>query len=290
MPRIIASLLLVALASCNSSSSGEAYSISGTVLSGTGPFQSHAGVLISLAGPASASTTTDAAGSYVFGGLASGTYTLTPALAGFAFAPPSLSVTLAGANVSEEDFTCQCASGGQTQCGSSCVELSADPVNCGACNHACGLGTCTASQCTCSASPPTVTLCPNSPATGTCVDLNADSLNCGTCDHACGLGTCTASRCTCNSSPPTVKLCRDKAGVETCVDTASNPSHCGNCGWSCTYTYGPTYVCRNSYCTCPPGASMCDSGCAFVESDPSNCGHCGIVCPAPKVCKNGQCG
>src|SRR5512138_2215162 len=73
----------------------------------------------------------------------------------------------------------------QTVCGSSCVDVTTDPFNCGACGHSCGLGTCTASQCTCSSSPPTVMLCPSNPVNGTCIDTASDVNNCGHCGGVC---------------------------------------------------------------------------------------------------------
>lgn len=62
------------------------------------------GVPVTLSGPASALTTTGFDGSYAFTGLAGGNYTVTPALAGYVFAPQSLAVPLAGADRSGQDF------------------------------------------------------------------------------------------------------------------------------------------------------------------------------------------
>lgn len=76
------------------------YSISGSV---SGAVQQ--GVLVRLAGAASATTTTGASGSYAFTGLASGSYSVTPSLSGYAFTPASSAVTLSGANVSGQNFT-----------------------------------------------------------------------------------------------------------------------------------------------------------------------------------------
>ncbi len=62
------------------------------------------GVTVTLAGAQAASTTTDASGSYTFPGLADGDYTVTPSLAGYAFTPASLAVTLAGADAPGMSF------------------------------------------------------------------------------------------------------------------------------------------------------------------------------------------
>ena len=63
------------------------------------------GVSVTLTGAATATTRTDAAGSYAFAGLAGGAYTVTPSLAGYTFTPASLAVTLGGADMSGKSFT-----------------------------------------------------------------------------------------------------------------------------------------------------------------------------------------
>jgi hypothetical protein len=73
--------------------------ISGTV---TGP--NPAGVAIALTGPASASTTTNNSGFYTFAGLAGGTYTVTPTLAGYTFSPSAPLVPTTGSTTTQ-DFT-----------------------------------------------------------------------------------------------------------------------------------------------------------------------------------------
>jgi 6-phosphogluconolactonase (cycloisomerase 2 family) len=59
---------------------------------------------VSLSGASSATATTDASGSYSFSGLANGSYTVTPSLTGYTFAPASLAVTVNGADVTGQDF------------------------------------------------------------------------------------------------------------------------------------------------------------------------------------------
>lgn len=76
------------------------YSISGTVYGA-----SVAGVTISLAGVATASTTTDASGNYTFTGLAAGSYTVIPAKTGYTFTPSSRNVTVSDENESNINFT-----------------------------------------------------------------------------------------------------------------------------------------------------------------------------------------
>src|SRR6266542_6155791 len=77
----------------------ETYSISGAVSGDTID-----GVAVSLAGASSASTTTDAAGHFAFGGLSNGTYAVTPSKAGYAFDPLSTSITVSGSSVTVGAF------------------------------------------------------------------------------------------------------------------------------------------------------------------------------------------
>jgi inhibitor of cysteine peptidase len=75
------------------------YSISGTV---SGAVQSD--VNMTLSGTGSATTTTDASGSYSFTGLSNGTYTVTPGKSEYTFTPESREVTVVGVDISGVDF------------------------------------------------------------------------------------------------------------------------------------------------------------------------------------------
>ncbi len=76
------------------------YTISGTI-SGTGGN----GAIVNLTGAATATATANASGSYTFSGLVNGAYTVTPSNPGFGFAPNSLNVTVASANVTGVNFS-----------------------------------------------------------------------------------------------------------------------------------------------------------------------------------------
>ena len=79
-----------------------AYSVSGKVLDGAGfPL---AGVTIYLTGDADKTAVTDLEGSYKIMGLFDGSYTVTPILEGFEFAPLSRNITISGASVTGQDF------------------------------------------------------------------------------------------------------------------------------------------------------------------------------------------
>lgn len=76
------------------------HAISGVV---TGDVQ--AGVLISLAGPLTATATTDASGRFTFPDLPSGGYVVIASADGYAFEPQRLDVDLAAVDVTNADFT-----------------------------------------------------------------------------------------------------------------------------------------------------------------------------------------
>jgi hypothetical protein len=74
------------------------HSISGTV---SGDIQQGVAVAVD----ATHSATTDASGNYTISGLNDGTYTVTPTLAGYTFAPATASATVSGADVTGVNFT-----------------------------------------------------------------------------------------------------------------------------------------------------------------------------------------
>ena len=77
------------------------YSISGRVTSGGSALD---GTTMALTGAGSASTNTDSNGAYQFTDLNSGSYTITPSRAGFAFNPPNSPVTVNNTNITGQDF------------------------------------------------------------------------------------------------------------------------------------------------------------------------------------------
>jgi hypothetical protein len=80
------------------------HTVSGTVLDDTS--SPLAGAIVSLS-PGLRSVITDSQGSYSFGGLEDGSYTLTPASSGFNFTPSNRQVALSGTDVSGVDFSGQ---------------------------------------------------------------------------------------------------------------------------------------------------------------------------------------
>ena len=79
------------------------FSLSGAVTTENGAPMAH--VTITITGTGSGTATTDSKGRYTFGGLAGGAYTVTAFMSGVAFAPPSITVAIAGADVTGLNFS-----------------------------------------------------------------------------------------------------------------------------------------------------------------------------------------
>jgi hypothetical protein len=103
------------LSGCSGAVSGQStnppppqtYSIAGTIT----PAPGGNGATVTLSGAANATTTANSSGSYVFTGLANGTYAVTPSHTGYTFNPTSQTATVSGANVTGIDFTATAQSG-----------------------------------------------------------------------------------------------------------------------------------------------------------------------------------
>jgi hypothetical protein len=105
-------------------------------------------------------------------------------------------------------------------CGSTCSDLSTDPYNCGACDHACATGAaCAGGACSaCPADKPTLCVAP----TEYCADTQSDPSNCGTCGHACALGfACSKGAC----SELKTRPC-DLSTVKVESSTSCDPAEC----------------------------------------------------------------
>lgn len=80
---------------------GQTFTISGTL----SPTAGGSGATVSLSGASSATTTASSNGSYTFGGLAAGTYAVTPSDSGFSYSPTSQTATITTANLTGINFT-----------------------------------------------------------------------------------------------------------------------------------------------------------------------------------------
>jgi len=78
----------------------QTWSISGSI----SPSSAGSGATVTLTGTGSFTTTASPSGSYIFTGLANGTYTVTPASQGYSFTPPSQTVSVNASNVTGVNF------------------------------------------------------------------------------------------------------------------------------------------------------------------------------------------
>ncbi len=161
---------------------------------------------------------------------------------------------------------------GQAACDGACLDVSADPANCGACGRTCGAAQgCVDGVCTCAAG---LTACG-----ADCFDLTTDVSHCGACGNDCGTMFCAASVCT--AACPAGST--DCGG--SCVDLATSASNCGGCGRRCL----PGEACSGGSCACTGGTTACGGACADLATDPANCGTCGSACGAGEACVAGRC-
>jgi hypothetical protein len=172
------------------------------------------------------------------------------------------------------------------------VETANDPVNCGACTHACSLAHvatngCSGGACTILACAPGYQDCNGTASDGCEVDTDTSVANCGSCGvactveahvatercvgGACGVATCATGYGDCNGT--------SADGCET--DLLTSLADCGACGAPCAG------LCESGSCCIP--ASMASTCAGLCGSVANNCGQmvaCG-GCTALNVCGNG---
>ncbi len=196
-----------------------------------------------------------------------------------------------------------CASG-RTRCSGTCVDLSGDVANCGACGvrcsgtQVCAMGVCGTS---CAAG---ATNC-----SGACVNTANDPAHCGACANVCAAGVpCVGGACTpcggdgapcCGGSCSGSLSC--VGGTCQCVPDCTG-RNCGgdpNCGQSCGNCTA-SQTCQSGQCVCVPtcgtrqcGANGCGGSCGSCASneycDGSGRCRCGPDC-AGRECGPDGCG
>jgi hypothetical protein len=185
------------------------------------------------------------------------------------------------------------------------VNLTADPVHCGACSTVCnannGIATCSAGLCgiVCNGNHDN---CDGDVAANGCeTDLTSTTLHCGSCTTACtnGNGTtnCVSGVCApiCNAG----YLSCDNNLVNGCEQNVfTDTSHCGGCATACGAYVHANAQCASGVCNmgdCASGYADCNAsaGCETpITSDPNNCGGCNGVCPGANgvaSCTNSAC-
>jgi hypothetical protein len=157
-----------------------------------------------------------------------------------------------------------------TCCQQTCVDVTQDPGNCGACGAVCPSGSCEAGIFT----PPECWPADAGPDGGVCGA--ASSPNCSTADG--GTGIC----------------------CDQCRDPLNDPLACGGCAIACPAGQtcnsgacsGAVSPCGNGrvYAFCGAGGLCCPGGgCTSLWADPANCGACANVCDAGQSCDAGAC-
>ncbi|MEZ4406982.1 MAG: FG-GAP-like repeat-containing protein [Polyangiales bacterium] len=202
-----------------------------------------------------------------------------------------------------------CTAPGQVRCGSTCIDTTSDPRNCGGCGTVCpavtrGTATCTMGRCgfTCTAGYGD---CDGNTANGCETLVTTSVTHCGMCGNACSAPAgatprCTAGACTlvcttgmgdCDANPSN--------GCET--DLRTTAANCGACGTVCPPRANGVPACVSSSCnvTCNAGFANCNAtvtdGCEVeLATNALNCGACGRRCAAAAnaaaVCERETCG
>jgi Cys-rich repeat protein len=164
-----------------------------------------------------------------------------------------------------------CATDGgppQVCCQNTCVDLTGDGANCGACGKACKQGeSCCASACT---------------------DVTGDLANCGACGKACTGGhavwQCTMGACAITGCQGSYKDCNVDPMDGCEANTTSDPNNCTMCGMKCAVPNGVAGCANGCFVQmCNAGFGNCNNnpadGCETnVAIDKANCGTCGKVC------------
>lgn len=179
----------------------------------------------------------------------------------------------------------ECAAG-HTDCDGACVDLEADPDNCGGCGIACD-GTLSCVDAVCGG--------PNG-------DAGPGDGDAGPGDGGPGDGDGDGDRPFTDGGPMSTGVGKvldpkpDLPGTncrlgelrcgDLCVEPDGDPEHCGTCDNVCP----PTEYCSNGICDidCAPGLIKCGPRICRDPNSPRHCGACNNRC-ASGICRDGMC-
>jgi hypothetical protein len=196
------------------------------------------------------------------------------------------------------DCDCDLSNGNET-------DITADPLNCGACGIVCTLNVpCLGGICggpvKCNGP---LEDCDGDSSNGCETNTSSDLQSCGGCGQVCSLAhateSCSMGTCALAACDPGWSNCDGilANGCETNI--ASDWQHCGGCSTPCDNPNG-TPTCFGGMCGCGDGGGVmanCDGDCSngfetSTQNDPNNCGACGNVCAfanASEACVSGMC-
>jgi hypothetical protein len=174
---------------------------------------------------------------------------------------------------------CLCPSG-SLPCEGQCVNVTENPLNCGACGVSCSgphsSQVCQNGSCLLSCLDNYLD-CDGIPSTGCEVNPASDPDHCGGCGVACprtgGTATCDQGTCKLSCS----------SGYHKCGNDCVPDSSMTQCGPSCVPCSAPAHAtptCQSGICDflCDSGYSRCGDSCFSLNTDPANCGACGRSC------------
>jgi hypothetical protein len=173
--------------------------------------------------------------------------------------------------------------------GGACMNLSADPNNCGACGNVCpAYSVCSSGSCgSVCATGATVCTPPKSAMMAPfCAELSNDPANCGSCFNACKSGeVCSGGKCAAKCGTGLTTCTNPTTMAPGCSDLTNDAANCGMCNNACT-----NGSCAAGKCTCSQGLTLCGGSlCTDTSTDSQNCGGCGTACGAGQSCSAGKC-